>query len=229
MHPLIPCSRRLSPTAVAAWLWTTCIPCTGKNAATRKAYRYCFCMVTRAWACRPDTGSFLTRRTEFVAQIPPAERSDLLQAFARRLFSDDPAASLQATRAWGRYEGSCLHLLPPPEVADQFGSDAVALGVGRYDAVCPALSAWRLHETWPQASFEMIEDAGHAAFARALVAPTERFRLLGRPRSARLDAQAALRQSPPWPFLYLPLPRRSSSWRSSRRPSRRSARRPGSP
>jgi proline iminopeptidase len=155
----------------------------------------------------------------FVAPIPLAERGDLLQAYGRRLFSDDPAENLQAARAWSRYEGSCLHLLPHPEVADQFGSDAIALGVGRleahyflhnaflsedqlirnveriahlpaviiqgrYDVVCPAASAWRLHEAWPQASFEMIEDAGHSAFepgiAAALVAATEKFKLSGR-------------------------------------------------
>jgi len=158
---------------------------------------------------------FPKEHAEFVAAIPQAERGDLLQAFGRRLFGDDPDESLRSARAWSRYEGSCLHLLPHPEVADQFGSDAVALGVGRleahyfshgafladdqlirnvgriahlpaliiqgrYDMVCPARSAWRLHQAWPQASFQMIEDAGHAAFetgiARALVAATERFK-----------------------------------------------------
>jgi proline iminopeptidase len=151
----------------------------------------------------------------FVADIPLAERADLLQAYAKRLFSDDPAQNLHAARTWSRYEGSCLHLLQHPEVADQFGTDAVALGVGRleahyfqhraflaedqlirnlsrirhlpaaiiqgrYDVVCPVRSAWRLHQAWPEASFEIIEDAGHAAFepgtASALVAATERFR-----------------------------------------------------
>ena len=159
---------------------------------------------------------FPKEHAQFVADIPEAERGDLLQAFGRRLFGDDPSTSLRAARAWSRYEGSCLHLLPHPEVADQFGSDAVAMGVGRleahyflhdafltddqlirnvgrmahlpaviiqgrYDVVCPALSAWRLHQAWPQANFQMIEDAGHAGFepgiARALVAATERFRL----------------------------------------------------
>ncbi len=152
------------------------------------------------------------------ADIPPDERSDLLQAYARRLFGDDPAQSLQAARTWSRYEGSCLHLLPQPDVAEQFGADAVALGVGRleahyflhqafleddqlirnidcirhlpavivqgrYDVVCPLRTAWRLHQAWPEAGFEIIEDAGHAAFepgiARALVAATERFRCTG--------------------------------------------------
>ena len=51
---------------------------------------------------------------------------------------------------------------------------------GRYDIVCPPVSAWRLHQAWPQARLEMVDDAGHAAFepgtARALMAATERFR-----------------------------------------------------
>lgn len=34
---------------------------------------------------------------------------------------------------------------------------------GRYDMVCPFESAWELHKAWPQAKFEIIQDAGHAA------------------------------------------------------------------
>jgi proline iminopeptidase len=34
---------------------------------------------------------------------------------------------------------------------------------GRYDAVCPILSAYDLHEAWPQAEFRIIADAGHSA------------------------------------------------------------------
>lgn len=34
---------------------------------------------------------------------------------------------------------------------------------GRYDVVCPAASAWRLHRAWPQAQFRLIADAGHAS------------------------------------------------------------------
>ncbi|HET7921944.1 MAG TPA: prolyl aminopeptidase [Gammaproteobacteria bacterium] len=34
---------------------------------------------------------------------------------------------------------------------------------GRYDVVCPAFSAWRLHRAWPEAEFRMIPDAGHAS------------------------------------------------------------------
>ncbi|MDR3369251.1 prolyl aminopeptidase [Rhodoferax sp.] len=54
---------------------------------------------------------------------------------------------------------------------------------GRYDMICPPRTAWQLRKAWPRASFEMINDAGHAAsepgIASALVAATERFKLTG--------------------------------------------------
>ncbi len=35
---------------------------------------------------------------------------------------------------------------------------------GRYDVVCPAVSAWELAEAWPEADLRISPDAGHAAF-----------------------------------------------------------------
>lgn len=35
---------------------------------------------------------------------------------------------------------------------------------GRYDVVCPIMSAWELHRAWPEAQLEIISDAGHSAF-----------------------------------------------------------------
>jgi proline iminopeptidase len=35
---------------------------------------------------------------------------------------------------------------------------------GRYDVVCPMISAWDLHRAWPEANFEVVADAGHSAF-----------------------------------------------------------------
>ncbi|MBC7413797.1 MAG: prolyl aminopeptidase [Herminiimonas sp.] len=155
---------------------------------------------------------------EFVAAIPLEERTDLLQAYRRRLFGDDAAASAVAARAWSRYEGSCLYLMPDPAAVEEFSSDAISLGLGRleahyflhdgfmepdqllrnvgqiahlpvviiqgrYDVVCPPVSAFRLHQAWPQARLQMIDAAGHAAFepdtARALVQATESFRRNG--------------------------------------------------
>lgn len=34
---------------------------------------------------------------------------------------------------------------------------------GRYDIICPFESAWELHKAWPEAEFEIVKDAGHAA------------------------------------------------------------------
>ncbi len=35
---------------------------------------------------------------------------------------------------------------------------------GRYDVVCPMVSAWDLHQAWPEAEFIVVSDAGHSAF-----------------------------------------------------------------
>ena len=153
---------------------------------------------------------------EFVAPIPLDERGDLLQAYTRRMLSDDPDVFWPAARAWSRFEGRRVFLLPQP---DEAASDTLDLGVGRleshymanrgffeddqlvrevgriahlpcvivqgrYDVICPPLSAHRLHRAWPGARLHMIADAGHGAMepgiARALVAATEQFRRLRR-------------------------------------------------
>lgn len=34
---------------------------------------------------------------------------------------------------------------------------------GRYDAICPPVSAWDLHNIWPNSNMTMLHDAGHSA------------------------------------------------------------------
>ncbi len=55
---------------------------------------------------------------------------------------------------------------------------------GRYDVVCPMVSAWDLHRAWPEAKLKVIPDAGHSSrepgIARALVSATDSFAALGR-------------------------------------------------
>jgi proline iminopeptidase len=50
---------------------------------------------------------------------------------------------------------------------------------GRYDVVCPAQSAWELHQVWPKAEFIVTPTSGHSAFEAettdALVRATDRF------------------------------------------------------
>jgi proline iminopeptidase len=50
---------------------------------------------------------------------------------------------------------------------------------GRYDVVCPAETAWELHNAWPEADFRFVPDAGHSAFeagiVHELIEATDRF------------------------------------------------------
>ena len=149
---------------------------------------------------------------EFIALIPLEERHDLLGAYSRRMLSNDPDAYWPAARAWSRFEGRRVFLLPQPE---ETASDTLDLGVGRleshymanlgffapdqllrdlpriahlpavivqgrYDVICPPLSAYRLHQGWPGSVLRMIPNAGHGALesgiSSALVAATESFR-----------------------------------------------------
>ncbi len=53
---------------------------------------------------------------------------------------------------------------------------------GRYDVVCPIVTADELFRAWPEADYQVIPDAGHSAMEpgirRALVAATEHFKKL---------------------------------------------------
>ena len=50
---------------------------------------------------------------------------------------------------------------------------------GRYDVVCPMVSAWELHRAFPEADFEIVQDAGHSmtekGIAAKLVKYTDKF------------------------------------------------------
>ena len=51
---------------------------------------------------------------------------------------------------------------------------------GRYDIVCPMVTAWDLHRAWPEACWRLVPDAGHSAFEpgiqRELLAATDALR-----------------------------------------------------
>jgi proline iminopeptidase len=135
----------------------------------------------------------------FAGYLPPEQRGDLLTHYHRLLNDPDPAVHMPAAKMWSVYEGECATLFPDPAVQANYGSDNVALGVGRieahyfvnhiflpenglldridrinhlpmitvqgrYDVLCPAVSAWELHEAWPDSTLEIVQDAGHSAW-----------------------------------------------------------------
>lgn len=157
---------------------------------------------------------FPDRWEHFLAPIPKSERGDMLNAYHRRLTSEDGERRMAAARAWSTWEGSTSTLLPDEAMAAEFGSDDMAEALariechyfvnngflsenqlidnidrirhipgvivqGRYDVVCPAVSAWELSRAWPEADLRIVADAGHSAFepgnTHELIMATDKF------------------------------------------------------
>lgn len=153
---------------------------------------------------------------QYVRVIPEAERDKMLEAYYRRLTSEDESIRLEAARAWSVWEGSTSKLIPDPNLINDFAEEHKALSLarieahyfinnaffetenylldnvgkirhipavivqGRYDVVCPIMSAWALHRAWPEAELIVVGDAGHSVtepgITSALVDATDRFR-----------------------------------------------------
>ncbi|WP_205879333.1 prolyl aminopeptidase [Leucobacter triazinivorans] len=153
---------------------------------------------------------------EYLAVIPESERDDLVAAYRRRLFDEDPTVHVPAGVAWTVWENSTIRLVPDAagiaaaredtaaavafarienhyfshggwmedgqlirDAAEKLAGIPGVIVQGRYDACTPPRTAWDLHRAWPQAEFEMVPDAGHAAsepgIVDALVRATDRF------------------------------------------------------
>lgn len=152
---------------------------------------------------------------EYLKPIPLEERGDLLNAYYKRLTSEDKRVRLEAARAWSIWEASTSKLFLDKSLMTAFGESAFAdafariechyfvnkgfferenqllLNVdkirhipavivqGRYDVVCPMISAWELHKVWSEAEFIVVPDAGHSmtepGIQTALIDATDRF------------------------------------------------------
>jgi proline iminopeptidase len=73
-----------------------------------------------------------------------------------------------------------LESQPLLEQIDRFRHIPAVIIQGRYDMVCPPISAHDLHEAWPEAEYIVVPDAGHSAMepgiTSALVEATEQFK-----------------------------------------------------
>jgi proline iminopeptidase len=70
---------------------------------------------------------------EFLAPIPAAERGDMVAAYHRRLTGGDPAAQLEAAKAWSKWEAETVTLLPDPDVIAEHTSDDFAIAIARIE------------------------------------------------------------------------------------------------
>ena len=105
-------------------------------------------------------------------------------AYGKRLTSSDKDEQLRAAKAWSKWEGDIVTLLPSPSTIEHFTSPDVAArgwfeegqllrdaarlkgipGVivqGRHDTCTPPVAAWRLKQAWPEVELNIIPDAGH--------------------------------------------------------------------
>jgi len=95
---------------------------------------------------------------------------------------DDDAAALALARIEAHY---FIHRIFLPEGALLANVGRIrhlpcTIVQGRYDVVCPPVSAFDLHDAWPEAELIIVPDAGHSAWepgiTRELVAATERMK-----------------------------------------------------
>ncbi|MFZ5750609.1 MAG: prolyl aminopeptidase [Pseudomonadota bacterium] len=132
----------------------------------------------------------------FAHAVPESERSDLIAAYHRRLFSGDLLEENRFARHWAGWENALASVEQdgnageaPTDYARAFArlenhyfansgfleEDGQILRdrrriehvpativQGRYDMICPPVSAWRLAQGWTLANLKMVPVAGHA-------------------------------------------------------------------
>ena len=79
---------------------------------------------------------------DFVAIIPEEERGDIVEAYRKRLTSDDPDQQLRAAKAWSAWEASTVTLLPSKDTMEHFTSPEVAVAIARIENHYMANGGW---------------------------------------------------------------------------------------
>jgi proline iminopeptidase len=69
----------------------------------------------------------------YLSEIPPAERTDMIAAYYRRLTHADRNVQLAAARAWSVWEGSTLSLIEDPDRIRHFANENYALAFARIE------------------------------------------------------------------------------------------------
>ena len=133
---------------------------------------------------------------------------NLIDVYHELLRSDDHDTAVAAARAWSVWEGSTSYLHEQPTDTHEDERFALAfarienhyfvnhgfleegqllrdgdipavIAQGRYDVVCPPITAWQLHQAWPEATFVWSPTSGHASYEEettsTLVSATDRF------------------------------------------------------
>ena len=79
---------------------------------------------------------------DFVAAIPEGERGDLLQAYRKRLTSEDMDEQVAAAKAFAAWEGNVVTLLPNEHVMEEFTDPQKAVAIARIE------NHYMIHKGW---------------------------------------------------------------------------------
>jgi proline iminopeptidase len=79
---------------------------------------------------------------EFLTLIERGERDDLIEAYRKLLTSNDMDVQLKAAKAWSKWEGEIVTLLPSPDTIEHFTSPEVAVAVARIENHYMANHGW---------------------------------------------------------------------------------------
>jgi proline iminopeptidase len=90
---------------------------------------------------------------QFAAHIPEAERGDLVEAYHRRLTSDDEAVRLAAAQEWCAWESQTVTLLPDPKGLADSRQPERALPMARIE------NPYFRHKCWLEDG-QLLRDAG---------------------------------------------------------------------
>jgi proline iminopeptidase len=90
---------------------------------------------------------------QFLAPIPEAERGDLVSAYHRRLTGDDRAVQLECAKAWSRWEGATITLLPDESTVAAHTADNFAIAIARIE------NHYMVHRGWMEEG-QLIRDTG---------------------------------------------------------------------
>ena len=135
---------------------------------------------------------------EYINIIPKIERSNLMEAYYKRLTSKNKKTRIMAAKTWSKWEACTSKLIQNKNTLHDFNNEKAAVAFariechyfinqgffendgwilhniskinhipnvivqGRYDVICPMISAWDLHKAWRRSKLIIIQNAGHS-------------------------------------------------------------------
>ena len=119
---------------------------TGDNKSERYA-------AAKAWSIWEASTSKLIQNQKSLHHFENAEVADMFARIECHYF---------VNKGFFEYDGWLLDQI------DKIRHIPTVIVQGRYDVVCPMITAWDLHHKWPEADFHIIPDAGHSIYEEGI-------------------------------------------------------------